>query len=172
MDQPFTRPDAIRNLQRYLRRLSFDNPSLVRLPVDGIFDADTEKAVMAFQAAYGLPETGRVDRQTWDRIYDAYLRAERASDRTPITNFFPRYPEGYSLSMGEESLTVSLLQLLLRELSVIYDTLTIGQISGIFDADTEENVRRFQRVSLLPETGRVDLATWNRILRDYANYAQ
>ena len=37
---------------------------------------------------------------------------------------------------------------------------------------TEQNVRRFQNASLLPDTGRVDLETWNRILRDYKNYAQ
>ena len=172
MEQPITKPDAVRNLQRYLRRLSFDNSALLRVPVDGIFESATEEAVRAFQAQYGLPQSGRVDRATWDRIYDAYLRAERATDRTPVTNFFPLYPDGYELGMGEQSLTVSLLQLLLRELSVIYDTLAIAEVTGVFDAETEQNVRRFQRASLLPETGRVDLATWNRILRDYANYAQ
>ena len=172
MDQPITRPDAIRNLQRYLRRLSFDDPAIPRPPIDGIFDTATEDAVKAFQSQYGLAPTGRADRTTWDRIYETYLRAERASDRTPVTNFFPLYPEGYELALGERSLTVSLLQLLLQELSVLYDTLTLGEITGIFDDATEQNVRRFQRTSLLPETGRVDLATWNRILRDYANYAQ
>ena len=172
MDQPQTRPDAVRNLQRYLRRLSFDNDALLRVPVDGIFEAQTEDAVKAFQAAYGLPETGRVDLETWERIYDAYLRAERSADRTPITNFFPRYPEGYELSRGENSLTVSLLQLLLQELTVIYDTLAIAEITGIYDDVTEENVRRFQSASLLPITGRVNLETWNRILRDYEGFAR
>ena len=172
MDQPLTRPDAIRNLQRYLRRLSFEDDTFPRVPVDGIYESATENAVRAFQAAYGLPETGRVDRATWDRIYDAYLRAERASNRTPVTNFFPKYPEGYEISRGERSLTVSLLQLLLGELSVIYDTLALAEVTGLFDEATEQNVRSFQRASLLPETGRVDLLTWNRILRDYENYAQ
>ncbi len=172
MDNPITRPDAVRNLQRYLRRLSFDDPALRRIPVDGIFETATEDAVKAFQEAYGLAPTGRVDRATWDRIYDAYLRAERASDRTPVTNFFPLYPEGYEITSGEQSLTVSLLQLLLRELAVIYDTLELADVTGIFDDVTEQNVRRFQRASLLPDTGRVDLSTWNRILRDYENYAQ
>ena len=172
MDHPQTKTDAVRNLQRYLRRLSFDDPTLMRVPVDGIFERQTEDAVKAFQVAYGLPETGRVDRRTWDRIYDAYLRAERATDRTPITNFFPAYPEGYELAYGEHSLTVSLLQLLLQELTVIYDSISIGEISGIFDDATEENVRRFQTAALLPVTGRVNLETWNRILRDYESFAR
>ena len=172
MDQPITRPNAIRNLQRYLRRLSFDDPDMPRVPIDGIFDTATEDAVKAFQERYGITPSGRADRETWDRIYDAFLRAERASDRTPVTNFFPLYPEGYEITRGEQSLTVSLLQLLFRELSVVYDILTFAEITGIFDEETEQNVRRFQRASLLPDTGRVDLETWNRILRDYRNYAQ
>jgi peptidoglycan hydrolase-like protein with peptidoglycan-binding domain len=172
MDQPITRPDAIRNLQRYLRRLSFDDPAIPRVPVDGIFEEATEDAVKAFQSLYGLEPTGRADLETWDRIYDAYLRAERAADRTPVTNFFPLYPEGYELSLGESSLTVSLLQLLFQELSVIYDILTFAEVTGVFDDITEQNVRRFQRASLLPDTGRVDLRTWNHILQDYTNYAQ
>jgi len=172
MDNPITRPDAVRNLQRYLRRLSFDDAAIPRVPVDGLFDTATEDAVRAFQQSYGLPATGRADRNTWDRIYDAFLRAERASDRTPVTNFFPTYPEGYEISSGERSLTVSLLQLLFQELSVVYDILTFAEVTGVFDEITEQNVRRFQNASLLPDTGRVDLETWNRILRDYKNYAQ
>ena len=172
MDQPITRPDAIRNLQRYLRSLSFDDPAIPRVPVDGIFETSTEDAVKAFQSLYGLEPTGRADLETWDRIYDAYLRAERAADRTPVTNFFPAYPEGYEISRGENSLTVSLLQLVLQELTLIYDTLSIGEITGIFDDATEENVRRFQSAALLPVTGRVNLETWNRILRDYESFAR
>lgn len=172
MDQPQTRPDAVRNLQRYLRRLSFDDATFLRVPVDGIFETQTEAAVKAFQAAYGLPETGRVDRRTWDRIYDAYLRAERANDRTPRVHFFPTEPEGYEISPGEQSMTVSMLQMLLGELTVIYDTLTLSEITGIYDEMTEQNVRRFQAASLLPITGRVNLETWNRILRDYDRFAR
>ena len=172
MDQPITRPEAVRNLQHYLRRLSFDDPAIPRVPVDGLFDTATENAVRAFQEIYGLPSTGRADRRTWDRIYDEFLRTQRASDRTPITNFFPLYPEGYELSRGERSLTVSLLQLLFQELSVVYDILTFAEVTGVFDEITEQNVRRFQTASLLPDTGRVNLETWNRILRDYENYAQ
>ena len=172
MDQPQTRPDAVRNLQRYLRRLSFDDATFLRVPVDGIFETQTEEAVRAFQAAYGLPKTGRVDRRTWDRIYDAYLRVERATDRTPRVHFFPNTSEGYELSLGERSLTVSMLQAILQELTAIYDTLVIAEITGIYDDVTEENVRRFQAASLLPITGRVNLETWNRILRDYDRFAR
>ena len=147
MDHPQTKTDAVRNLQRYLRRLSFDDPTLMRVPVDGIFERQTEDAVKAFQVAYGLPETGRVDRRTWDRIYDAYLRAERATDRTPITNFFPAYPEGYELAYGEHSLTVSLLQLLLQELTVIYDSISIGEISARLGfCDQFYFARKFRRI--------------------------
>ena len=43
---------AVENLQRYLRRLSFDDPRIPRVPVDGIFDTVTEDATRAFQDIY------------------------------------------------------------------------------------------------------------------------
>ena len=162
---------AVENLQRYLRRLSFDDPRIPRVPVDGIFDTVTEDATRAFQDIYGLPVTGRADLETFERIYAEYRRALARTDRTPMLHLFPTSPENYVLSLGEESVTVSFLQILLRELSALYDTLEWGEVTGVFDEITERNVRRIQRAALLPETGQVDLLTWNRILRDFNFYA-
>ena len=162
---------AVENLQRYLRRLSFDDPRIPRVPVDGIFDTVTEDAVRVFQDIYGLPVTGRADLDTFRRLYAEYQRALARTDRTPTLHLFPTTPKNYVLQLGEESVTVSFLQVLLRELSVLYDTLEWGEVTGIFDEITERNVRRIQRAALLPETGQVDLLTWNRILRDFNFYA-
>lgn len=172
MEQPITKPQAIRNLQRYLRRLSFDSPTIPRVPIDGIFESATEDAVKAFQAEYGLPVTGRADKRTWDRLYLEFLRVEEKNDRTPILHLFPTAPPNYVLEEGEESLTVMFLQIFLRELGIIYDAFEDMEITGRYDAPTAQNVRIFQEASLLPITGKVDLVTWNRILRDYTHYAQ
>lgn len=167
----FNEATAVRNLQRYLRRLSFDDPRFLRVPIDGIFDTVTEDALRVFQSEYGLPATGRADFATWERLWQEYRRVEAEHDRTPVLHLFPTTPEGYVLRRGEESITVSFLQLLLQELGVIYDTLEWGEVTGVFDDLTERNVRRIQRAALLPETGEVDLITWNRILRDFNFYA-
>ena len=168
---PENQATAVRNLQRYLRRLSFDDPRFPRVPVDGIFDSVTADALRVFQTVYGLPVTGRADLATWERLWQEYRRVLTRTDRTPVLHLFPSAAEGYVLRRGEESVTVSFLQLLLRELGAIYDTLEWGEVTGIFDELTERNVRRIQNAALLPVTGEVDLITWNRILRDFNAYA-
>ena len=72
MERPLNLQDAIFNLQKYLRAISFADKRVSRPPLDGIFDSATEDAVRSFQASRGLNANGIVDRMTWDAIYDEY----------------------------------------------------------------------------------------------------
>lgn len=58
-----SRGRAVLNLQRHLRAVGSD-----AVPIDGVYGATTAAAVRAFQRAEGLLMTGRVNRQTWDRL--------------------------------------------------------------------------------------------------------
>ena len=171
MDRPLNLQDAIFNLQTYLRAISFADDRIERVPIDGIFDTETEKAVSSFQRTRGLEETGIVDKATWDAIYNEFLSLNKSSDRSYGVNFFPKEPEGYQAQKGEAHAFISLVQLLLRELSSIYDGFEEIQITGIFDDTTEEAIKIFQQASLLPVTGKIDIRTWNRLSRDFANYS-
>ena len=42
------------------------------LAVDGIFGPATRRSVQAFQQLAGLPQTGAVDRATWEALYRVY----------------------------------------------------------------------------------------------------
>ena len=172
MDTPLNLQDAILNLQRYLRAISFVDSRITRVPLDGLFDTDTQKAVTEYQRTRGLAETGLVDKKTWDSIYDEYRIITQERDRTPTVNFFPTVPENYEAVLGEESTFIALVQLILRELSVIYDDFPEIEINGAFDRPTEEAVKIFQLASDLEPTGRIDLLTWNRMGRDFANYRE
>ena len=171
MDKPLNLQDAILNIQRYLRALSFVDSRLPRVPVDGLFDSETRRAVEIYQRTRGLPETGIVDKSTWDTLFNEYLALEESSRRSPTPNFFPVSPEGYEATSGEENPFVFMIQLLLRELKIIYDTLPEIELNGIFDSATEEGIKIFQSASGLPPTGRVDLSTWNMLTRDFFNYS-
>ena len=171
MNTPLNLQEAILNLQRYLRALSFIDERLPRVPLDGLFDSETLRAVEIYQRTRGLPETGIVDKDTWDSIFTEYLLAQELSSRPPTPNFFPTYPEGYETAAGEESPFVIMIQLLLRELKIIYDAIPEIEINGVFDKATEDGIKAFQRASGLPVTGRVDLSSWNRLTRDFFNYA-
>ena len=47
--------------------------------VDGIFGPATQAAVIAAQRWFGLQQTGQVDAETWDEIYDQFAGIENTS---------------------------------------------------------------------------------------------
>ena len=171
MDTPLNLQDAIFNLQTYLRAISFSDDRIERVPIDGIFDSDTEKAVRSFQQTRGLPATGIVDKMTWDAIYGEFKRINEEKDRSQGYNFFPASPPDYQASIGDAGAFISLVQLIMRELSVIYDVFEDVEVTGTFDSTTENAIKEFQRAAGLPITGRIDLRTWNRLSRDFSNYS-
>ena len=163
--------EAIRNLQRYLRQLSYTDQSIAAPPIDGIFDKVTRDSLRAFQRRSALPQSGVADRATWNRLYEEYLLSLEENAIPEPLSLFPRVPNGYYLSLGDEYYLVSIIQLLLNELRIIYDSFLPLVVSGIFDEATESNIIDFQKKNQLPVTGRVDRATWDKIARSFGDYA-
>lgn len=79
--------DKVRQLQYMLSVLSSFITQIPPLQVDGIFGQQTATAVSAVQRWLGLPQTGQVDKQTWDEIYDQYSGIENTTLRS--TENFP-----------------------------------------------------------------------------------
>ncbi len=155
---------AIQNLQRYLRQLSYHSPEITAPPIDGIFERDTERALREFQAMRGLPVTGRADRCTWEELYAMY-RASIAENEPPRTVAILPFVAGeILLSKGDEGFTINVLQYMLRELGESQIELEEVEISGIFDAKTARAVRLFRKQNGLPEGETVDLITWNTLV--------
>ena len=74
--------DKVRHLQYMLSVLSSYINSIPRVEVDGIFGPATRSAVVAAQRFFGLPQTGVVDENTWDEIYDQFAGIENTSLRS------------------------------------------------------------------------------------------
>lgn len=170
MAEPLTRADAVRNLQRYLRRISMEDNNVLPVPVDGIFASRTTEALAEFQRMSDLPVTGRADKRTWDTLFREYVRLTRALDQRDAPEFFPTSPFRYQTTSGERSSFIKLLQWILTELSVAYDTLSPPDISGIMDEETSRSVSEFQRIQGLPQSGQVDRNTWNRLSTEFNQY--
>lgn len=164
-----TETEARRNIQRYLRQLSHFEPSIPPPPVDGVAGEDTKKAVRAFQRISGLPETGEVDDVTFARLFDAYIVSLEERALPLCISPFPSEPEGYVIEPGNNSPIVRLIQLMLIEISSIYDFAAIPE-TGIYDNATVEAVSDLQYRNLLPVTGTMDKATWNALARAYGLY--
>jgi peptidoglycan hydrolase-like protein with peptidoglycan-binding domain len=157
---------AIYNLQRYLRQLSRFDPDIPSVDEDGIFGDETRVALEAFQRKYGLPITGTADSETWARLFDEYLASVEERTRPDPVFIFPRHPTDYSLGRGDENIYVGVVQLLLREIVTLYgEDAEQLPLDGVFGESTERAVRDFQRIQRLPEDGRVDRITWNRLAR-------
>lgn len=82
ISSPLRRGDRgtkVEQLQYMLRVLSAYIPTIPQIGVDGIFGPATENAVRAAQKRQGLTETGVVDFQTWNEIYDQFYGIESTS---------------------------------------------------------------------------------------------
>ena len=83
--QQGARGDKVRHLQYMLSVLSEYIPRIPEVEVDGIFGPATRTAVLAAQGWFGLPQTGVVDEDTWDEIYDQFAGIENTSLRSEVT---------------------------------------------------------------------------------------
>ena len=163
----FTERDAIKNLQTYLRAQAVFDKAFPAVPIDGIFDSQTQNALIEFQIRNDLAPTGVADRTTWDLLYTQYLEIlEQASLPAAIIPF-PSYPQNYSMKRGEISFLVAVLQYMLNEIGIIYNVFEALEINGEYDEATESIVRDFQERNGLTPTGETDKKTWGLIARIY-----
>ena len=127
------------------------------LPTDEYTD-EAALAVRAYQQAYGLPVTGEIDGATWDSIAATYHTLTDSA--VPLTLF----PAGtFVLQEGDRGDLVQLVQVLCNLAAKHYTNLPSVAVTGEFDAETADAVRRIQAFSSLPETGRLDRQGWNRL---------
>lgn len=163
---------AVRNVQRYLRQLSYTDSDIPPVPIDGIFGEATSNSLMAFQNKNGLNATGVADRESFDTLYQTYLASVKRF--TPPKGFspFPRVPEDYSLKVGDVGFAVTAVQFLLNEVSVILDEIDTIAITGIYNIDTARAVSIFQAANDLPITGETDKETWDVLVDTYEHYSK
>jgi peptidoglycan hydrolase-like protein with peptidoglycan-binding domain len=123
-------------LQRQLQAAGFFEGT-----VDGVFDAKTKAAVMAFQRARGLEVNGIAGPKTW-----AALDTRRGTGLRPM------------LKRGDCEPAVLVLQKVLAT-----HGFEPGTPDGLFTPETERAVMAFQRAKGLEADGIVGPKTWNAL---------
>lgn len=88
----------IRHLQYMLSVLSEFISAIPPVEIDGIFGPATREAVLAAQRWFGLDQTGEVDADTWDEIYDQFAGIENTALRSGER--FPTEPAGSTAASG------------------------------------------------------------------------
>lgn len=160
----------VKYVQVWLNRISRNFPAIPKIPAaDGVFDTATEAAVQKFQQVFGLEVTGVVNAATWYKITYIFTSVKRLaeldSEGVRFEEISPQFRE--ELSIGMQSIEVSMLQYYLAVIGAYYEAVMPVEITGYFGEQTERSVKSFQRVFGLPQTGVVDRATRNDIFRAY-----
>ena len=141
--------DNVKILQEKLKVLGYYNGIIT-----GSFGMETEVGVKKFQYDNGLPVTGNVNSSVWD-LLDSYTNYN--------FNTISLYPTLKYGSTGDE---VKDLQVKLT--SLLYYN---GNLSGNFDLETENAVKRLQLNNKLTSDGIVGNKTWDVINTLYGNLA-
>ena len=78
------------------------------------------------------------------------------------------YPNSvnYSITDGERSELVFISQLMLNAVRLNYDIPQVG-VNGLYDTQTANAVKEYQRINRLPVTGWIDPDTWDALAEDY-----
>ncbi len=130
------RGEDVKALQERLRALKY-----LSAKATGNYLNQTEKAVMAVQKAYGLPETGEADLDLLELIYsDEFYRPLKKDDK------------GSDVSALQERLSAF--------------GFYFGKISGTYADATVNAVREFQALNGLEASGRADIATQSKLFGD------
>ena len=154
-------------VQYYLRVISDFNPKSAEVTPNGVFDEETKNAVLAFQREYGLPETGEVNEETWNKLSSVYLGLIDSAESSGAGIAAEVFP-GTLLNLGSSGEDVEILQTYLNTVAQVYTEIPTINVSGTFDAATENAVIIFQRIFGIPQSGVVGPITWEILAEKYA----
>jgi len=162
--------EYVRVMQLFLNRIRGDFPNIPAIAnVNGIFGADTEAAVREFQRTFNLGADGVIGRATWNyisRIYVAVKKmAQLASEGQRIG--IGKNPPNVTIRQGARGENVVQLQFLLNTVAEFYATIPPVIETGVFDAQTADSVRAFQREFGLTPDAVVGTGTWRALYDAY-----
>ena len=150
---------AVYELQTYLRNISRTDAAVPSLIPDGIYGEETAESVMAFQRRHLLPQTGKVDFDTWKKLREESEKAlfifSRPLQTAPVTD------RDFPLKKGKDSHLNGNINLMLTRLSEFYENFSGASPSSVYTDETERLTGIFQQLSGNTVTGEVDKNTWN-----------
>lgn len=153
---------AVQILQYFLSVVGAYYDALPRIgaeEVDGVFGPQTRDAVIAYQRMMGLPQTGVVDRATWNALvstYESVVRIRPISEWLPGVAGFP----AVFLVEGMRGEEVREAQRLINYIARVYPDVPSVTVDGIFGPGTRTAVVAVQTRLGLPPSGTIGPLTW------------
>ena len=153
-------------IQTELNRISQNYPAIPKVSaVDGIFGAATENSITAFQKIFNLNPDGVVGPATWYALVRLYTAVTSLSElRSQGQRFYTiAWNKGRPLVPGDRGIQVEHLQYMLRVLAAYISQIPSVAVDGIYGSASRSAVLAAQGYFGLPQTGTVDLTTWDEI---------
>lgn len=159
--------DGVLVLQYYLNYVANYVPTVQSVNIDGSFGPATKKAVLSFQRTYGLPETGVVNRVTWNKLQEIYYSQVQNIPYVFSAGEIVPYP-GRILRIGLDGNDVRVLQEYLSFISEKNAEIPDIVADGSYGPATEAAVRAFiESYGLSDTNGRVNATVWDAIASVY-----
>ncbi len=166
--RPGMQSNQVRGLQYFLAVVAAYYEAVPTIVINGYYDAATENAVKAFQRIYGLPQTGIVDKTTWEELYRAYAGIAESLEPND-SSMAPRLYPGTILREGMTDDNIRVIQEYLTYIHETIPEIPAVRNTGYFGPLTRAAVLAFQRYAGLPENGVVGAATWDGIAGLYSD---
>lgn len=161
--RPGTQGLDVEALQYYLAFIGYFYPYLPPIPITGYFGELTRDAVFAFQANYGLPVTGVVDANVFNRIEQVYRNAVSELPANYQSAIGEPYP-GRFLTEGDRGESVYIIQGYLNKIGQNVDSIPVIAVDGIFGPRTKAAVIALQLYLGIEETGAIGPVEWAEII--------
>ena len=169
MYQQSDKTPAIKEIQEYLFFLSDKKyESIKRIPIDGVFDKETEDAVIAFQLATSLEPTGIVDYETFTTLYTEYVRVyEEYNEKGYI------FGDGsFPLQENDQNEDVRALHVMINELRKNYTKIGEVGTGSYFSSRTGDAIEAISKIFLLPKTRKLNKGLYKRMKEEIESIKQ
>lgn len=150
-------------LQYYLAFIGYFYPELPPIPITGFFGELTRDAVFTFQNNYGLPVTGVVDANVFNRIEQVYRMVVSELPANYQSAIGEPYP-GKFLVEGDRGESVRIIQGYLNKIGENTPEIPVIAVDGIFGAKTKAAVIAFQQYLGIEQTGAIGPVEWAEII--------
>lgn len=155
-------------IRYYINTVASFNPKIPSVPYGSGFDAELENSIRSFQQEYGLPVTGIVDEETWNKLEGVYIGIIDNTGGYLEGLGVLLYP-GEPVRYGTRSEAVRALQTYLSYIADFYPSIPKVSVTGYYGDETQSAINAFKREFGL-EGGGIGFVggnTWNRIAEVY-----
>lgn len=154
--------------QTFLRKISQNDSRIPSVIPDGIYNEQTKRAVEEFQKTKNIIPTGILDNETWNELVKEF---ERLSEEIRLLNPFGiNYLSYINIKPGENSKVLYVIQAMIKVISLSFDNIEPVEINGENSDKLVSEIKKLQKLSDMPQTGIIDVPTYNMIVNLYEVY--